>query len=158
MYKFCRIGKSGVFLAISRATDFSLAGTPAPVLSTRGDVYVENMEPTKFDGSHRSNKSKIVYTSSFFHLTLRDDSDDTHTKSISSQICRRIAETKRYDKVLLKLLLKFLYTTGNDVSFSYPFLGKRCGITCNIFVEYGSVITTDGENLITNMEESTDAF
>ncbi|KIH62783.1 hypothetical protein ANCDUO_06930 [Ancylostoma duodenale] len=62
-----------------------------------------------------------------------------------------MADTKRYNGIPLRPLQQQLFSTGNDVSYSYPILGKKCTVTSNFFLEIGGIMTTNGENMISNV-------
>ncbi|KIH57143.1 integrase core domain protein [Ancylostoma duodenale] len=154
-FKLCGNGKAGLPIAIPKPINCTLPRGNSPVLLAEGEIYVENMVPRKFEGIHCFNKSRIVCTSSFFHLTLNVESDVVITEPISAETCKNIARTKKYNDKPLRRLHQMLYDTGNEALFSYPILGKRCTTSSNLFVEYGDILTTDGKHMISNLGEMT---
>ncbi|EPB72296.1 hypothetical protein ANCCEY_08613 [Ancylostoma ceylanicum] len=153
-FKLCGNGKSGLPIAIPKPLNCLLPEKHSEVMITNANVYVENMKPLILEGIHCFNKSRIICATSFFHLTLKVESDDVITQSISQDTCREMARTKRYNGIPLRSLHESLFDTGNDVTYSYPILGRRCSITSNLIMEIGTVLTNDGENIVSNVGNS----
>ncbi|EYC04035.1 hypothetical protein Y032_0090g2380 [Ancylostoma ceylanicum] len=150
-YKLCGNGKSGLPVAFPSLLNCSISKQNENILIAYGEVYVQNFELEKFPAAHCFKKVRTICTSSFLHLTLNVDSDNVVTESVPSHTCRSMFKDRKLNDVPLRKLHDRLYDTNNEINYSYPFIGKRCTTSSNIFLEIGEIATIDGSSLISNL-------
>ncbi|KAL3998739.1 Integrase core domain family protein [Acanthocheilonema viteae] len=98
-----------------------------------------------------SNITRIVCTKAFLRFSLSVESDQTTTSATNSQTCRTL-DQDRFDEKKFKQISPYIWTTSNNIQYSYGWLGIRCQSTTNFLLQRGQILIYDGRKLVSDLE------
>ncbi|VDM98441.1 unnamed protein product, partial [Onchocerca ochengi] len=98
-----------------------------------------------------NNITRTVCTKAFLRFSLSVESDQTTTSATNSQICRTL-DQDRFDENRFKQISPNIWTTSNNIQYSYGWLRIRCQSTTNFLLQQGQILIYDGRKLVSDLE------
>ncbi|VDN53655.1 unnamed protein product [Dracunculus medinensis] len=98
-----------------------------------------------------NNTARVVCTKAFLRLPLSVVSDQTNTSATSSQTYKFLHNHKHKEiNGAMKQITLDIWTTNNNIQYSYGWLGVRCQSISNFALTEGQLVVYDGKDMISD--------